>query len=203
MSPLINRRELLRQQLTMAAGAGLFPALASPARAEASSSFGKAKSVIFLYLHGGAPSQDMFDMKPKAPREIRGEFNPIATNVPGIEICEHLPGMARWMHRSAVLRAVLTTDFGRTPGVNPTAGRDHWIHCYSTVLAGAGVRGGTVYGASDAHAAWPVNGPVRPADICATIYQQLGMDPDTIVHDRTARPHKIAQGGEPIRRILT
>jgi hypothetical protein len=48
----------------------------------------------------------MFDMKPKAPAQIRGEFSPIATNVPGINICEHLPGMARWMHRSAILRAV-------------------------------------------------------------------------------------------------
>lgn len=98
---------------------------------------------------------------------------------------------------------VLTTDFGRTPGVNATAGRDHWMHCYSTVLAGAGIRGGTIHGVSDASAAWPVDGAVRPADICATIYDQLGMDPDTIIHDHLNRPHKIAQGGEPIRQILT
>ncbi|HVW00811.1 MAG TPA: DUF1501 domain-containing protein, partial [Planctomycetaceae bacterium] len=97
---------------------------------------------------------------------------------------------------------VLTSDFGRTPGVNATAGRDHWMHCYGTILAGAGIRGGTVYGASDAQAAWPVEGLVRPADICATIYDRLGIDPDTIVHDRFDRPHKIAQGGEPIQRIL-
>jgi hypothetical protein len=77
------------------------------------------------------------------------------------------------------------------------------MHCYSTVLAGAGIRGGTVFGASDAHAAWPIDGPVRPADICATIYHQLGMDPDAMVLDRTGRPHKIAQGGEPIRQILS
>ncbi|MFN9040976.1 MAG: DUF1501 domain-containing protein, partial [Planctomyces sp.] len=90
---------------------------------------------------------------------------------------------------------VLTTDFGRTPGVNQTAGRDHWMHCYSTVLAGAGIRGGTVYGASDAGAALPVDGAVRPADICATIYDQLGLDPDSNVYDQLNRPHKIAQGG--------
>ncbi|MFO0872186.1 MAG: DUF1501 domain-containing protein, partial [Pirellulales bacterium] len=458
MLQAMTRRELFRRQAAWAVGAGVLPALAASNRADGSTGLGKAKSVIFLYLHGGAPSQDMFDMKPKAPANIRGEFSPIATNVPGIEICEHLPGMARWMHRSAILRAVhhkagchneipsfsgfespsgmqelseyglppsmgsvceyfkpagqtlpayvslpnplnvvgetgpgpgflgaryaplqsrakpefdagavlnqrphppvirgiprledsllregvtpqrlsdrrqllqrvsepfptkaeplaqfrgfqdlayevlttpqlrdcfdprhidervkerygntlfgnsafiatklaaagvkfinviwtwyygsypgvadygwdthehnfsilrsylpqvdrvysslledleqsgrldetlvvLTTDFGRTPGVNATAGRDHWMHCYSTVLAGAGIRGGTVYGASDAHAAWPVDGPVRPADICATIYQQLGLDPDAVVHDRTGRPHKIAQRGEPI-----
>lgn len=457
----LTRREWLHQQTALALGAGILPTVTSPLRAETSTSIAKAKSVIFLYLHGGAPSQDMFDMKPKAPSQIRGEFNPIATNVPGIEICEHLPGMARWMHRSAILRAVhhkagchneipsftgyespsgmqelddrglppsmgsvceyfkpasqsfpayvslpnplnvqgetgpgpgflgrryapleskakaefdagavlnqrpnppvirgiprledsrlidgvsaerlalrrqllstassdnlakpqtefgrfqnlafdvlgshqlrdcfdpnlidtrvkerygntlfgnsafiatklvaagvkfinviwtwyygaypgvadygwdthehnfsilrsylpqvdrvysslmedldqsglldetlvvLTTDFGRTPGVNATAGRDHWMHCYSTVLAGAGIRGGTVYGASDASAAWPIDGAVRPADICATIYDQLGMDPDTIIHDQLNRPHKIAQGGEPIGQILT
>jgi hypothetical protein len=50
--------------------------------------------------------------------------------------------------------------------------------------------------------AWPIDGPVRPADICASIYHCLGMDPDTVIHDRLHRPHKIAQGGEPIHRIL-
>lgn len=475
MSLPMNRRELLRQQAIWALGAGLLPAVGSAIPSELALAAGrdgnagraavsgKAKSVIFLYLHGGAPSQDMFDMKPKAPREIRGEFSPIATNVPGIQICEHLPGMARWMHRSAILRAihhkagchneipsftgyespsgmqelndsglppsigsvceylkpagqrvpayvslpnplnvvgetgpgpgflgpryaplqarakpefdagavlnqrdnppiirgiprledsqlrdgmttgrlsdrrsllnqitasfpstnqplsqfrgfqeqayevlttpqlrdcfdpkhidarvkerygntlfgnsafiatklvaagvkfvnviwtwyygaypgvadygwdthehnfaimrhylpqvdrvytslmedleqtgqldetlvVLTTDFGRTPGVNKTAGRDHWMHCYSTVLAGAGIRGGTVFGESDKHAAWPIDGAVRPADVCATIYDQLGIHPDTIIHDRLNRPHKVAQGGEPIRKILS
>src|SRR6202163_3978538 len=52
---------------------------------------GKAKSVILLYLLGGAPTQDMFDMKPNAPDRIRGEFQPIASNVTGMQICEHLP----------------------------------------------------------------------------------------------------------------
>jgi len=441
------------------AGIGAVSTLGSRARAGMVEA-GRAKSVIFLFLHGGAPTQDMFDMKPKAPREVRGEFSPIATNVPGIEICEHLPRMAQWMDRAAILRAVhhragchneipafsgyespsgmqelndqhlppsmgavceflkpkdqtlpayvtmpnplgglgetgpsagflgyryapleasakpvfdvgavlgqrdnppvvrgipqvqdsrlidgitsgrlsdrrqlltrlspggtgpvqaqfgqfqdlafdvltapalrdcfdprhldsqtrarygntlfgnstniatrlvqagvqfinviwtwyygilpgvadygwdthehnfailrhylpqvdlafsslmedlersgqldetlvvLTSDFGRTPGVNATAGRDHWMHCYSTILAGAGIRGGMVYGASDASAAWPLDGAVRPADICATIYHCLGIDPDTIITDRLGRPHKIAQGGEPIAAVL-
>lgn len=461
MTGPFTRRALLRQHAPLALGAGLTATGSKSLHAAPSNLVPPAKSVIFLYLHGGAPSQDMFDMKPKAPREIRGEFSPIATNVPGIEICEHLPGMARWMDRAAILRAVhhkagchneipsftgyespsgmqelderglppsmgsvceyfkpagqtlpayvslpnplnvlgetgpgpgflgqryaplqakakpefdagavlghrpdppvirgiprlddsrliegvssdrlslrrrllegcgsvdasrsqaefgrfqnlafdvlttpqlrdcfdpahidhrvkerygntlfgnstfiatklvaagvkfvnviwtwyygaypgvadygwdthehnfsilrrylpqvdraysslmedleqsglldetlvvLTTDFGRTPGVNATAGRDHWMHCYSTVFAGAGIRGGTVYGASDAAAAWPIDGAVRPADLCATIYDRLGMDPDTIIHDHLNRPHKIAQGGEPIRQILT
>jgi hypothetical protein len=473
MLPILNsapsNHRFNRRQALAVGGLSLFSGmnLANLLRAESASASGrrpgKAKSVIMLYLHGGAPTQDMFDMKPAAPVEIRGEFSPIATNVPGIDICEHLPRMARWMHRAAVLRGVyhrsgchienpsfsgyepppgngqplpdnvppsmgsvceflkpaddrrpayvhlpvplafkgvgsgpgagflgrrydplltsatptvdegtdvknrahppqirgvprlsdsqlidglslerlnrrksllaelgagsshspgeaagfdrfqerafdlltspglkacfdpalfdqriterygntlfgnsafiasklvatgvrfvnvlwtwynlaisglqdfgwdthehnfatlghflphldlvysslmedldvsglldetlvvLTSDFGRTPGVNRTAGRDHWTLCYSTILAGAGIRGGIVYGASDKQAALPVDGPVRPADICATIYQCLGIDPDMLVYDRTNRPHKIAQGGEPISAVL-
>src|SRR5687767_3678301 len=67
---------------------------------------GKAKNVIVLYLHGGAPTQDMFDLKPDAPAGIRGEFSPIATNVAGIQVCELLPRTARWMHRCAIVRTV-------------------------------------------------------------------------------------------------
>ncbi|MBW3541747.1 MAG: DUF1501 domain-containing protein, partial [Planctomycetes bacterium] len=67
---------------------------------------GRAKSVIVLYLLGGAATQDMFDLKPGAPAEVRGEFNPIATSEPGIEICEHLPQSARWMHRAAIVRSL-------------------------------------------------------------------------------------------------
>src|SRR5262249_2851358 len=54
---------------------------------------GKARSVILLYLLGGAPTQDMWDLKPGAPAEVRGEFKPIATSAQGVLICEHLPKM--------------------------------------------------------------------------------------------------------------
>ncbi len=97
---------------------------------------------------------------------------------------------------------VTLSDFGRTPNVNKDAGRDHWTYCYTVMLAGAGIRGGTVYGASDAHAAAVRENPVSPADLCATIYACLGIDPDTLIHDRTRRPVTIAQGGQPIRAIL-
>jgi hypothetical protein len=99
------------------------------------------------------------------------------------------------------LVAVLS-DFGRTPRINKDAGRDHWTYCYSALLCGAGVRGGTVYGASDAQAAYVKDLPVRPADICATIYRCLGIDPHTPVYDRAGRPHPVAQGGEPLNDIL-
>lgn len=97
---------------------------------------------------------------------------------------------------------VINTDFGRTPRVNGSAGRDHWTFCYSVVFAGAGIRGGTLCGASDAHAAYVKDRPVRPADVVATVYECLGIDPMMHVSDRAQRPQPIANGGEPIREIL-
>src|SRR5262245_44440142 len=67
---------------------------------------GKAKSVIVLYLLGGAATQDMYDLKPSAPAGVRSEFKPIATNVPGIQVCEHLPRTARWMHKIGLVRSL-------------------------------------------------------------------------------------------------
>lgn len=64
------------------------------------------KAIIMIYLPGGPPHQDMFDLKMDAPVEIRGEFKPIPTNVPGIEICEHLPRMAKIMDKIAVIRSI-------------------------------------------------------------------------------------------------
>src|SRR5438093_12623946 len=64
------------------------------------------KAVIMIYLPGGPPHQDMFDLKMDAPLEIRGEFEPISTNVPGIQICEHLPRLARMTDKLAILRSI-------------------------------------------------------------------------------------------------
>ena len=70
------------------------------------------------------------------------------------------------------------------------------------LFAGAGIRGGTVYGASDAQAAYVKDRPVSTADICATIYDCLGIDPDLMVPDRTGRPVAHRHGGQPIEDIL-
>jgi hypothetical protein len=64
------------------------------------------KSIILIYLVGGPPHQDMFDLKPNAPKEVAGEFLPIRTNVPGIEICEHMPRLAGMMDQLAVIRTI-------------------------------------------------------------------------------------------------
>jgi hypothetical protein len=97
---------------------------------------------------------------------------------------------------------VVLSEMGRTPKVNGSGGRDHWTYCYSVFLAGAGIRGGSVYGSSDAHAAYVKDRPVRPADIVASVYHCLGIEPDMPVYDRSGRPHPAAQGGEPVHEIL-
>jgi hypothetical protein len=85
-------------------------------------------------------------------------------------------------------------EFGRTPRINPQAGRDHWAACNSVVLAGGGVRGGQVYGASDRLAAYPATSPVSPGDLATTIYHALGIDPRLQIHDRLGRPLPLAEG---------
>jgi hypothetical protein len=464
----LTRRETLKAgALAVLGGFGLPQLLQAEERAAPQPRRGKAKSVILLYLLGGAATQDMVDMKPTAPAEVRGEFRPVATNVTGIRICEHLPRMARWMHRTAVVRSlnhragchntlpsytgyevmvpdntitrdtyppsmgsvcewlrqgrgelpdyvylpcylgwgqairragpyagflgqrydpvftecspyrdvgtpapspghpavvrgepilpqstlapgitidrlhtrrsllgqiddqvrrleaqpsldsfgrvrqrafnlltssqvrtafdlrqengrvrdrygrtlfgnstligrrlleagvrfvnvtwdlfwdrvqinydcwdthtrnfpilrdynlpefdrtytalledlqhrglldetlvVVMSEMGRTPRINSNGGRDHWTFCYSMFLAGAGIRGGTVYGESDAQAAYVKDRPVSTADVCATIYECLGIDPEMPVQDRAGRPIAVAHGGRPIREIL-
>ncbi|MFP6701058.1 MAG: DUF1501 domain-containing protein, partial [Planctomycetaceae bacterium] len=105
----VTRRETL-QAGGLAMLGGMFGLPQQVATAAASSSRldrpGKAKSVIVLYLLGGAPTQDMFDMKPNAPSGIRGEFSPIVSNVPGMDVCELLPKHANWMNKVAVVRSV-------------------------------------------------------------------------------------------------
>jgi hypothetical protein len=97
---------------------------------------------------------------------------------------------------------VMMGEMGRTPNINDKGGRDHWTFCYSVLFAGAGIRGGTVYGASDKHAAYIKDKPVRINDICATIYHCLGIDPEMTVQDQGGRPIPVAHGGKPLYDIL-
>ena len=97
---------------------------------------------------------------------------------------------------------VVMSDMGRTPKINKNAGRDHWTFCYSVLFAGAGVRGGTVVGRSDNQAAYVEDRPVSPTDVCATIYEILGIDPNMHVHDASGQPVKIGLDGRVIREIL-
>ncbi len=92
-------------------------------------------------------------------------------------------------------------DFGRTPVINKDAGRDHWPQCYSVVLAGGGIRGGQVVGASDAKGAYPKERPVTPADIHATVFAALGYDFRTTYQTSDGRPLRVSDG-EPITELL-
>ncbi|MBI2823961.1 MAG: DUF1501 domain-containing protein [Planctomycetia bacterium] len=93
-------------------------------------------------------------------------------------------------------------EMGRTPKINADGGRDHWTYCYSVLLAGAGIRGGTIHGASDDQAAFIKDKPVHIRDICATIYHLLGIDPEMPVYDRANRPIAVAHGGRAVAEIL-
>jgi hypothetical protein len=94
-------------------------------------------------------------------------------------------------------------DFGRTPKINTAdAGRDHWNYCYTVMLAGGGIRGGTIYGASDKAGAFPADKPTSPGDVLATMYRLLGVDPRAMLLDRFDRPHRIAPTGDPIEELL-
>jgi hypothetical protein len=96
---------------------------------------------------------------------------------------------------------VALAEFGRTPRINRSAGRDHWPDCFSIVLAGGGVQGGAVYGSSDRFGAYPASDPVTPGDLAATLFWRFGLDPATAVRDLTGRPYRLAEG-HPLRRLF-
>jgi hypothetical protein len=96
---------------------------------------------------------------------------------------------------------VVIGEFGRTPRINNLGGRDHWGNVFSFALAGAGIAGGQVLGSSDRNGAFPVDNPLRPHDIAATIFHLLGIDPHGIFYDKSNRPHFVTNG-EPLHRLL-
>lgn len=96
---------------------------------------------------------------------------------------------------------VMMGEFGRTPKFNKDGGRDHWPHCFSVVMAGGGIQGGRVLGASDRMGAYPSQDPVTPGDLIATLYHLMGVDPGTLIHDLQDRPYTLAEG-EPLAGLL-
>ncbi len=85
-------------------------------------------------------------------------------------------------------------EFGRTPRFNDAGGRDHWPHCFSVVMAGGGIQGGRVHGASDRIAAYPSLDPVTPEDLIATLHHALGVDSRTTILDPQGRPYPLVDG---------
>jgi uncharacterized protein (DUF1501 family) len=97
---------------------------------------------------------------------------------------------------------IVMGEMGRSPRVNAKAGRDHWPQCGFSLLTGGGVKQGMVFGATDKIGAYPTSNKTHPADLVATVYHLLGIDPHLVVHDRLGRPFEIARGGEPITGVL-
>lgn len=106
----LSRRDVLRVGTLGVAGLTLADILRQ--RTAADSTAARGKSVIMIWMRGGPSHIDSFDMKPHAPVEVRGEFHPISTNVPGIQICEHMPLLAGDMDKLAILRGIKSNDLG-------------------------------------------------------------------------------------------
>jgi len=103
---LATRRDVIKLgSLSLFSGLTL-PRLLQSRAASANPPCGKARSVVLFNMLGGPSHMDMFDMKPEAAAEVRGEFQPISTSLPGVHICEHMPRIAQWMHKTSLIRTI-------------------------------------------------------------------------------------------------
>jgi hypothetical protein len=141
----IRRRDFLRLGTAGLFGIPLAPALA---RAAEQGTAGKDMALIYLFLRGGMSTIDTFDLKPEAPAEFRGEFRPVATNVPGIQICEHLPRVAREMDKFSLVRSFghgnsdhgpadhyMLTGYRAGPGFTPTITPNNQRPSHGAIIA--------------------------------------------------------------------
>ncbi len=97
---------------------------------------------------------------------------------------------------------MVTSEFGRTPKINASAGRDHFARVFSTMLAGGGITRGNIYGSTDATASEPAENPVRVEDLMTTVYHQLGINADKELMAPGGRPVEIVDGGTVIKDII-
>ena len=168
-----------RREIIQAGGSGLF-GLSLPnlllAESQSLALQPKAKSVIFLLLFGGPSQLETFDMKPDAPEQIRGPFRPIASRTPELLISEHLPHTANVSDKFCVIRTMTHT-------LNDHSGGGHFIQ--------TGKR-------------WhvPIENPVSPEDLAATIYHALGIDHDLRILNSENRPSPIVEGGSPVSALF-
>jgi uncharacterized protein (DUF1501 family) len=115
-----------------------------------------------------------------------------------------LPALLSDLEQRGLLDSTMVVwvgEFGRTPKISSNGGRDHWPYCYTALVAGGGARAGCVYGKSDKLGAYPTVGQARPEDLAATMFEALGLDPETEIRDAQNRPLPISRG-KPIREIL-
>ena len=98
---------------------------------------------------------------------------------------------------------IVLGEFGRTPKVNKDAGRDHWPHAMSILMAGAGCPRGAVIGATDPKGYYASDNVLKPEDLAATLYTKMGIDPGQMLHTNTGRPVQLVNGGRVIRELMT
>src|SRR5262245_43465788 len=97
---------------------------------------------------------------------------------------------------------VLASEMGRSPRIVANAGRDHWTAAYSVMIAGGGLTRGQVLGETTSKGEWPGRRPVTVPEILATVYHQLGIDPNTVLRDGQGQPAAILPEAEPIRELI-
>jgi hypothetical protein len=155
--------------------------------------------VPFLTVYWNAPSNtddQSWDTHTKEPERLSRHVLPPWDRA--------MSALLEDLHARGLLDSTLVVsagEFGRTPRINKAGGRDHWGFCQSVLLAGAGVRGGLVYGSSDAHAAYAAELPVSPDDLAATMLDALGVPLDAELHDAQGRPQPACLG-KPIRGLF-
>ncbi|HQU42096.1 MAG TPA: DUF1501 domain-containing protein [Pirellulales bacterium] len=141
-------------------------------------------SVIILWMRGGPSHIDMWDPKPDAPLEYRGEFGTMSTRVPGITLSDMLPQCAEIMDKWSIVRSLTHLDAGHSTAdqtcftgypSGPVPDENSMPSCGS-IVAGGGIQGGRAIGESDAHGAFPRANPKTPQDVLATLYRHLGID---------------------------
>ena len=116
-----------------------------------------------------------------------------------------IPSLFNDLHDRGLLEktlVVVTGEFGRTPKINKDAGRDHWSRCFTVLLGGGGIKGGRLVGKSDKWAMDPAENPYGPEDLCATVYDRLGIDPRSEIHTPDGRPIALTNRGRVIKELL-
>ncbi len=129
----------------------------------------------------------------------------VGTNTKGPHLDQALSSLIVDLKERGLIDRVLVQvfgEFGRTPYINTTAGRDHWGNVFTALFAGGGLRHGQVIGASDAKGGVPVDRPLGPADLLATMYRFLGISTDIAPSDFSGRPIPLLPGGEAIRELF-
>ncbi len=123
--------------------------------------------------------------------------------IPSLDLA--LAGLIEDLEQRGLLETTLVIvmgEFGRTPKLNTDGGRDHWPRVFSVALAGGGVAGGQVVGSSDSVGEGPRDRPVTPADLAATIYTLLGIDPGLVMHTPDGRPIQASRDGQVVRELI-